>query len=228
MIRKTLLFALLIALFAAVTWAFTLAAQEGEPSPEETPEPVDCSTGGIAVAQAELTLLLRDFGTLVAEDEESALATLYDVGTAYRELALACGHIPDDIGDLYVGEDIDRIMTALEAVPGDPLNGQLLYNSVEFAADGAVLGCAGCHMEEDVAPLTEGTWTRWDEIRSLEPQFADYTFERYIVESIVLPWDYTVPGYPDFTMPNNFGERLSFQDLVDIIAFLNGQDQFLD
>lgn len=225
MIRKTLLFTLLAALVATTM----LAAQEGEPpSPEETAEPVDCSSGGIAVAQAELSLLLMDFGAMLESDEEAALAALYDVGTAYRELALACGHIPDDIGELYVGEDIDRIMTALEAVSGDPLNGQLLYNNVEVATDGSALGCVGCHMDEDVAPLTEGTWTRWDEIRSLEPQFADYTFERYMVESIVHPWDYTVPGYPDFTMPNNFGERLSFQDLADLIAFLSSQDQLLD
>ncbi len=225
MTRK-LAFMLSAALVAAMV-GFVIAAQD-TPEPETTPEPVDCSPSGIAVAQVELSLLLRDFGDQIQADEEAALTALYDVGSAYRELALACGHIPDDIGDLYVGDDVERILTALAAVPADPLNGQLIYNNVENAADGRALGCIGCHSEESSAPLTEGTWTRWDEIRSLEPQFAGYDFERYIVESIVRPWDYTVPGYPDFTMPDNFGDRLSFQNLADLIAFLNSQDQFLD
>lgn len=228
-VTLALLSAVLVVAALTAVAVLTATAQDGEtPSPTPTATPVDCSAGGIAAAQAELALALRDLGTRLQDDEEAALADLYEVGAAYQDIALACGFIPDDIGTLFVGTDIDRIMTALAEVPGDPLNGQLLYNNVEFAANGEALGCIGCHNAEEVAPLTEGTWTRWDEIRSQLPQFADYTFERYVVESIVHPWDYTVPGYPEFTMPNNYGERLSYQDLADLIAYLNGQDQLID
>jgi len=201
----------------------------------ETPTPTDdaasnltCDPAELALQQIELANTINDFAGQLNDDEALALEQLYTIGQAYQTLALECGYIPDDIDGLVVGTDTALILRGLEAVNGDPLNGQLIYNNIEPAADGAILGCVGCHSEEEVAPLTEGTWTRWDEIRSLEPQFVDYTFEEYMVESIIHPWDYTAPGYPEGTMPNNFGDRLSYQNLADIIAYLFGQDQFLD
>jgi hypothetical protein len=161
------------------------------------------------------------------EDAEATLSNLYDTGKAYQQLALDCGFIPDDIGELTVGMDVDFILNALENINGDPLKGQLLYNGEEPAADGSGLGCVGCHSDDDIAPVTEGTWTRWDEIHSLEPEFEEYDFAHYVVESVVLPWDYIVPDYGE-VMPNNFGDRLSFQDLADLISYLESQDQYLD
>lgn len=201
-----------------------------EVTPEATAEPIDCTDEGIIAQQAELDSLLDDLDVQIVEDRDAALGHIYEVGRTYQEIALECGYLPDDLSELFVGTNIERILTALETLDGDPVNGQLLYNGEAPGADGRVLGCSGCHDNGEIAPLTEGTWTRWDEIRRHDPVLADYTFERYIVESIVLPWDYSVPEYPDFRigMPNNFGDRLSFQDLADLIIYLESQDQLLD
>lgn len=198
------------------------------PDPEATPEPVDCSDEGIVALQTELNTLLDDMAAQIAEDRDMALGHLYDVGRAYQNVALECGYLPDDLGDLFVGTNIERILTALQTLDGDPINGQLLYNGEAPGADGRILGCSGCHDNALIAPATEGTWTRWDEIRSQDPALAGYTFEHYIIESIVLPWDYAAPGYPEFGMPNNFGDRISFQELADLIVYLESQDQLLD
>lgn len=206
-----------------------LLAQTETSTEEPTPaEQLTCDPAELALQQLELATTLDDFAGDLNDDAETTLEQLYAVGEAYQNLALECGYLPDNLDALFVGTDIDLILRGLESINGDPLNGQLIYNNIEPGADGTEIGCVGCHSVEEVAPLTEGTWTRWDEIRSEEPQFADYTFEHYIVESIVHPWDYTVPDYPEGTMPNNYGERLSYQNLADIIAYLFGQDQFIE
>jgi hypothetical protein len=219
----------MMALVAIIIVTGAVFAQT-EITPE--PDPIDCDPAALVQTQAELATQLDAFADDVASDDDdtrlAALESLFTVGEAYQNIAFACGYIPDDIGERTVGTDVERIMTILADMRGDLINGQLLYNNQQVAADGIELGCVGCHNNEVVAPLTEGTWTRWDEIRSLEPQFADYTFEQYIIESIVLPWDYHVPDYPLNTMPNNFGDRMSYQNLADIIAYLESQDQFLD
>jgi hypothetical protein len=46
---------------------------------------------------------------------------------------------------------------------------------------------------------------------------------QYLVESIVQPGHYIAPGY-DNVMPNNFGDRLTLQDLADLLIFLESQD----
>jgi hypothetical protein len=101
-------------------------------------------------------------------------------------------------------------------VYGDPLNGQILY-------DGD-LGCAGCHISESkIAPPIEGTYTRVEETRLLDPLLAGYSVRQYLVESIVQPAHYLVAGYQNI-MLNNFGERLTLQDLADLVMFLESQD----
>jgi hypothetical protein len=144
------------------------------------------------------------------------LAKLFQVGEAYQELALNCGYIPADAATRTVGNDVARILNTLDTVSGDPLNGQVLY-------DGD-LGCSGCHISDTpIAPATEGTYTRVIEIRLKDPLLADYTPQQYLVESIVQPAHYLVPDYKN-VMVNNFGERLTLQDMADLIAFLESQD----
>lgn len=192
-------------------------------TPEATPEIDPCSYEALQATKDEIDQLFTELAT---EDGTALLAALYEAGQRYQQSALDCGYLPDDLQNLIIGtQDLDLIMTALEGLTGDPLRGQLLYNGEEPSADGVTLGCGNCHEQGAVAPMTEGTWTRWDEEHRLEPQFADYTFERYIAESIILPWDYFVPEYPQFTMPDIYQDQLSYQDLADIIAFLESQDQ---
>jgi len=180
-----------------------------------------------------------------ANDAEQSLANLFRLGALYQTLALDCGYQPNEVeidrlleqtmryvslDDLIlaqaVGTDLDAILDELETVYGDPLNGQLLYNGLTPALGGGALGCAGCHENEAVAPLTAGTWTRVDEIRLALPAFADYSHRRFIVESIVQPMVYITPDYAGM-MPEIYGRQLTTQQLADLVAFLDSQDQLL-
>lgn len=206
-----------------------LLASESETPPEPTNEAIDCDPAALAETQAELSAMLAAFSADIDSVPDTALAALYDVGVQYQEIALACGHIPDDVDQLVINNtDIERILAVYETLSGDPLRGQLLYNGQELASGGSTLGCSSCHSNAEIAPLTEGTWTRFDEIRSLEPEHTDKPFAEYIIESIVLPTVYTVEPYPELAMPNFYSTQLSYQDLVDIVAYLDGQDQFLE
>lgn len=204
-----------------------LIAQAETETPEADEEPISCENKDLAARQIELSSLLASFSDDLESDSDITLGTLYEVGLAYQEIALTCGYIPPNAGELTVGTDVERILNVLDTLRGDPFTGQLLYNSIERGEDGSELGCSGCHSEETVAPLTIGTWTRWDEIVSQESDFADYTFEQYIVESLVNPTAFVVPDYIA-TMPQNFGDRLNYQNLADIVAHLETQDQLLD
>ena len=134
----------------------------------------DCTAEALGSQQATLAgFLTFDF----ALDYDQALANLFRLGALYQSLALRCGYEPniaetrlmleqtldwvpleDLIAAQSVGEDVAEIMRELDAVAGDPLRGQLLYNGLEPALGGVTLGCSGCHENEAVAPLTAGSW----------------------------------------------------------------------
>lgn len=173
-------------------------------------------------------------------------AYIYRLGALYTEFALLCGYQPDleevetqiertlDLAPLSfiiaassIGNDVDSALLELETVHGDSFNGQLLYNGLEMGLDGAELGCSGCHNGE-AAPLVEATFTRTEEERLILAEFADYDIERYLVESILHPAGYIVPEYSSVQMPANYGGRLDAQQLADLVAYLESQDQLLD
>ncbi|MDQ7026589.1 MAG: hypothetical protein Q9P01_06510 [Anaerolineae bacterium] len=234
--RKPLLVFVTIMLFA---FAGILMAQDSSPLPD-TP---DCNPATLAEQQATFeSLLTFDFEA----DAETARDNLFRLGAAYQMLALQCGYEATDVevdamiqqilvfasmADIItansVGGDMDAILLGLDDVRGDLFNGQLLYNSIENGLDGFPLGCSGCHGGE-AAPLTEGTWTRTDEIRLNDEALAGYDVQRYLVESIIHPNTYTVPDYLPNLMPSNFGSRLDMQMLADIVAYLESQDQLLE
>lgn len=115
------------------------------------------------------------------------------------------------------GTDVQAIVAAITEAPGDPVEGQAIYNDT-------AVGCAGCHAGGIVGPPTEGTYTRVVEIRLQDPALQGYTPEQYLVESIVDPHVYLVPSYGP-VMPDYFGERLAVEDIADLVAFLESQDQ---
>lgn len=196
---------------------------------ENEPEPIDCDQ--LADLQAELSAQLATFADDLEADAEAAMEVMYNVGLEYQRLALACGYLPPNLGQLVIGASADfaRVMTALDELSGDPVHGQLLYNGEELAAGGVTLTCAGCHEgEAPVAPVTEGTWTRWDEQRRLEPAYADESFAYYIAESILHPSEYVPEGYIAGVMPMMYPDQLGYQDLADLIAFLESQDQLME
>lgn len=178
-----------------------------------------------------------------AGDFDLAIANLFRLGALYQSMALRCGYLPSEpeidalleqalsvvtLEDLIaaqsVGSDVKAILFDLEETYGDPLAGQLLYNGLEPALGGVALGCAGCHENQAVAPLTAGTWTRINDLRLQQPEFADYSHRRYLVESIVRPMAYIIPDYAPL-MPDFYGSQLSTQHLADLVAFLDSQDQ---
>ena len=54
-------------------------------------------------------------------------------------------------------------------------------------------------------------------------ELSGYTVEKYVIESIVDPGAYIVPGYAAGAMPGDFGQRMSLQDLADIVAYIETQ-----
>lgn len=121
-----------------------------------------------------------------------------------------------------VGDNVEAILARFDEdeIEGDATHGEAIYNNLQPSGRNSLLGCGGCHLGGLVAPATEETWDNILNIRLNEPQFAGYTPEQYIVESIVAPGAYIVPTYSDGQMPADFAQRMSTQDLADIIAYL--------
>ncbi|MCY3866191.1 MAG: hypothetical protein OXG68_12205 [Chloroflexi bacterium] len=204
---------------------------------------VGCTDEELTRQQETFALYLTlDF----AADRDMALANLFRLGAIYQSMALDCGYAPNQaevnvmlelaldfasLDDLIlaqsVGVDVAEILVELDEVYGDPLRGQLLYNGLEPVLGGTPLGCAGCHENEAIAPLTAGAWTRINDIRLKLPPFADYSHRQFTVESIVRPLDYITPDYAE-VMPEFYGGQLTIQQLADLVAFLDSQDQLLE
>lgn len=200
---------------------------------------VDCSTEG-------LSSQVKALSSQYSLEGDDVTGNLYRLGAAFQDLALQCGYMPSEdetvtqikrtlelapvsriIAVSAVGTDVDKIVEELKTVDGDSFEGQLLYNGIDMALDGAELGCISCH-NGTTAPAVEGTYTRVEDVRLKLPQFADYDATRYFVESIVQPQAYIVPGFEAVQMSANFGLRLDLQQLADLIAFLESQDQLIE
>ncbi len=165
---------------------------------------------------------LQDLTNYILNFDKGNNWTLEDL-FAIQQFAIIPGAqgpgVQDPVAPDPAAVDVAAITAELMTLAGDPQNGQTLYN-------GGSLACAGCHTGPNagiVAPPLDGTWTRVTEERLAQPEFAGFTGEQYLVESILLPNDYTVPPFVA-AMPPNFGERLDIQMLADIVAYLKSQD----
>lgn len=99
---------------------------------------------------------------------------------------------------------------------GDPARGEKLYN-------GDILFCTVCHISYDIAPATEGMAARIAATSLRAPENASKRLEEYLVESILDPEAYVLPGYYRGVMPRNYAEHLTWQDLKDLIAYIMTQ-----
>lgn len=161
-------------------------------------------------------------GPLRPDQVDALVAYLVNWGEGFRD---ASGQIPSATATPNpnaVGTDIRQALPA-----GDAARGQALVETK---------GCVACHVLAQVGPAWEaakssdgkGVGTHAAE-RLTDP--AGYTGkastpEQYLLESIVQPSAYIVPGVATYaangqsTMPGNYGETLEKQEAADIIAYL--------
>lgn len=78
--------------------------------------------------------------------------------------------------------------------------------------------CATCHdVKGDrviIGPALTDVATR------AETRVEGLTAEDYLYESIINPNDYVVEGYPEGSMPQNFGRDLTSEEINDLISYL--------
>lgn len=120
-----------------------------------------------------------------------------------------------------VGADVDAIVEQLATVIGDPARGDQIYNNQARSQLNARLGCGGCHLNGTAGPSHDAKWDHFLNELVNEPQFAGYSVEKYMVESIVNPGAYIVTGYAAGAMPGDFADRMSLQDVADVLAYLH-------
>lgn len=110
-----------------------------------------------------------------------------------------------------------RLPSNLAAIMNDlqSLSGEADAGRVSFEA----MACSACHDNEAISTLTEMLWQSAEDIIRRLPQFSGYTVEMYLVESIIHPSAYVVPGYANL-MPDSYRENLTLQQLADLIAYM--------
>lgn len=117
------------------------------------------------------------------------------------------------------GETVGTDIT-VDLPEGDPGRGE------ELAAGG--LGCAGCHILSATGPAWEGgpeqpgIGARAEQRIEQENYTGEAeTADQYLIESIVRTDAHVVEGFEAGIMPGTYGERLTTQDLADLVAYLN-------
>ncbi len=101
------------------------------------------------------------------------------------------------------------------ALVGDAARGKQIF---ENGLNGAP-ACSNCHVETGktppyaLAPSLAGVYIR------AATRVAGQTADQYIVDSILHPHDFVVPGFNPIMYPL-FGEKYSNQDIADLLAFL--------
>lgn len=153
------------------------------------------------------------------------LEDLYSVNQ-FAKLIADAAFVGDMVSDVEaVGTNLARISEAVASLEGDPERGRQLYDGDTRTELRQRLACSSCHMGGAQAPATEETWSNTVNIRLRLSQFANYTAEEYIIESIVAPNDYIVDGYASGVMPAQYGQQMSDQDMADIIAYLRSYSE---
>jgi mono/diheme cytochrome c family protein len=128
------------------------------------------------------------------------------------------GGVCPDASDDADSCDIDALVTELDTLELDPVEGQALYSQN---------GCTGCHYSgSPQAPAPQGVHTRAVGYSEGDPTTYP-TARHYLVQSIMLPQSFAAEGYEANAglMPNRFGETLDIQELGNIVAYLESQDQ---
>jgi cytochrome c2 len=87
--------------------------------------------------------------------------------------------------------------------------------------------CYGCHVQETMGPQFDSAEDLPNIMERGAVRIAEKTYQgnattnlEYIVESILLPEIYLIPGEWEDAMPTYFGEIMTEQDLADVIAWM--------
>ena len=106
----------------------------------------------------------------------------------------------------------------MELPEGDPARGR--GRALSF-------GCMGCHQDATYAPVFEAaeglpSMAERGEMRIADPAYEGQatTNREYILESILLPQVYIVPGEWGDPMPTTYAARMTDQELAQILAWL--------
>jgi len=112
-----------------------------------------------------------------------------------------------------VGTDITQ-----ELPEGDPVKGESLA---------ATQGCVGCHVSTNTGPAWLATADTPGIGARAETRFSETGYsgnassaQQYLLESIVNPAAFIVPGFETVNMPPNYGQLLTSQDAADLIAYM--------
>lgn len=152
----------------------------------------------------------QEFGGPLADHQIEALVTFI---MNWEDRAMAGGEEPAVTGET-AGVDI-----TVNLPDGDAASGEDLANGA--------LGCAGCHLLSATGPawLPDGDQPGIGQRAASRIEEGGYngtasTAGEYLFESTVLPNAYIVDGYQSNIMPDNYGDRLSPQDMADLIAYM--------
>ena len=107
----------------------------------------------------------------------------------------------------------------MELPEGDPDRSQ--SRAIQF-------GCVRCHNQGARGPDFGASAGLPSILERGELRIADPIYEgsastnrEYIIESVLFPAAYTIPGEWGEAMPTDYGDRITEQDLADIIAWLS-------
>lgn len=153
----------------------------------------------------------QEFGGPFRVDQvESVVAFMMNWG----ERALAGEELPPSDGVVMIGIEISVTLPEGNAEAG------------QAQAEGT-LGCAACHILSAVGPpwAAEGGLPALGTRAEIRIGQEDYeaeatTAEEYLIESVVITDAYVVEGYAAGLMPSDFGERITLQDMADLLAYM--------
>lgn len=166
---------------------------------------------------------IQDIANYIQNWDKGDAWTLEDL-LAVQQFAIVPGLGGGEASAPPVGSNVNIALSEIAALTGDPVRGEAIYANRQPSQVNSRLGCGGCHYNASQGPNFDGTYERVVNERLTDPALAGYTVEQYLVESILAPATYVVEGYNAGAMPGDFGQRMSAQDLADVVEYLKSTD----
>ena len=175
-------------------------------------ERMDLGAGLVPLTKANLEKWIHDPSSIKPDTRMQALAAVFKGGTA----KLTTQQI-DDIATYLmslkpVPASSSTAPTPTPSSGGDPVaQGKQLYQSE---------GCAGCHSTDG----SSGVGPSWKGLAGSQVTLSDGSTvtadDAYLKQSIVDPNAKIVKGFSSGVMPEDFGSKLSSQQIDDLIAYI--------